>query len=175
MTALGATARHHAGVEPPRSHVGWPHAPPDLNSTEQLRENIRVLLNLLQSNTAWLSRDSVIQHSRSGRRSPWTPSASSWGAPPYVPWAVGTEFTHSRFIIYLFVYLFITQACMLVKTVTSQEESLERSPGSGFDLRAYVQHVWVTFRCCFRGVSVGTEGPRTQTGAKLELSGIKRL
>lgn len=77
-------------------------------------ENVCVLLNLLQSNTAWLSRGSVIQHSRSGRRSPWTPSASSWGAPPYVPspvpLAAGTEFTHSGFIIYLFVCLFITQA-----------------------------------------------------------------
>lgn len=139
MMALGATARHYAGVEAPRSRVGW-RCTPDLNSAEQLRENIRVLLNLLQSNTVWLSRGSVIQHSRSGRRSPWTPSVSSWGAPPYVtntvPWAVGTEFTHSGFIIYLFVYLFITRAC-----------GLRTQPRLRVWV-AYVQHVWVIFRCC---------------------------
>lgn len=112
--APDATARRYAGVEAPRSRCGLKVHPLTSIQLKSCGENIRVLLNLLQSNTAWLSRGSVIQHSRSGRRSPWTPSASSWGAPPYVPSTVpraaGTEFTHSRFIIYLFVYLFITQA-----------------------------------------------------------------
>lgn len=113
--AVGATDRHYAGVEAPRSCVGW-SCTPDLNSTEQLRENIRVLLNLLQSNTAsveglcnttlkiWeeVPLDTICQLLRS---SPYVTST--------VPWAAGTELTHSGFIIYLFVYLFISQACWL--------------------------------------------------------------